>query len=139
MSSCLVSYVLCCAQSYLALWDFMGCSLPGFSVHGISRPQYWSRSPCLPPGDLPNSGIEPRSPTLHVDSLLSELPEKPGYTGVGSLFLLQGIFLTQESNQGLLALQADSLPAEQPGNSLTGSVQFSSVQLLSRVRLFATP
>ena len=24
--------------------------------------------PCLPPGDLSNSGIEPRSPTLQVDS-----------------------------------------------------------------------
>ena len=32
-----------------------------------------------------------------------------------SLSLLQGIFPTQELNQGLLALQADSLPAELPG------------------------
>ena len=30
----------------------------------------------LPPGDLPNSGIEPRSPTLQVDSLPSESPGK---------------------------------------------------------------
>ena len=35
-------------------------------------------------------------------------------TGVGSLFLLQGIFPTQGSNRSL-ALQADSLPAEPPG------------------------
>ena len=28
--------------------------------------------PCLPPGDLPNPGIEPRSPALQADSLLSE-------------------------------------------------------------------
>ena len=29
------------------------------------------------PGDLPNPGIEPVSPALQADSLLSELPEKP--------------------------------------------------------------
>ena len=43
-----------------------------------------------------------QSPALQVDSLLAEPQEKPRNTGVGSLFLLQGIFLTQESNQGLL-------------------------------------
>ena len=32
----------------------------------------------------------------------SESPGEPHYTGVGSLSLLQGIFLTQELNQGLL-------------------------------------
>ena len=41
-------------------------------------------------------------PALRVDSLPSEPPGKSKNTGVGSLFLLQGIFLTQESNQGLL-------------------------------------
>ena len=46
--------------------------------------------------------MKPRSPTLQADSLLSELPGKLKNTGVGSLSLLQGIFLTQESNQGLL-------------------------------------
>ena len=33
--------------------------------------------PFPPPGDLPNSGIEPRSPTLQADSLPSEPPGKP--------------------------------------------------------------
>ena len=37
--------------------------------------------------------------------------------GVGSCSLLQGIFPTQESNLGLLHLQADSLPAEPQGKS----------------------
>ena len=54
------------------------------------------------PGDLPNPEIEPRSPTLQADSLPAEAPGKPKNTGVGSLSLLQGIFLTQESNWGLL-------------------------------------
>ena len=52
--------------------------------------------------DLPNPGIKPRSPTLQVDSLLAEPQEKPKNTGVSSLSLLQGIFQTQELNQGLL-------------------------------------
>ena len=69
---------------------------------GFSRQEYWSGLPCPSPGDLPNSGIKPRSPALQVGSLLADPPGKPKNTGVGSLSLLQGIFLTQESNQGLL-------------------------------------
>ena len=30
---------------------------------GFSRQEYWSGLLCLPPGDLPNPGIKPRSPT----------------------------------------------------------------------------
>ena len=41
---------------------------------GFPRQEYWSGLPRPPPGDLPNSGIEPRSPALRTDSLLSELP-----------------------------------------------------------------
>ena len=41
---------------------------------GFSRQEYWSGFSCPPPGDLPDPGIEPRSPTLQVDSLLSEPP-----------------------------------------------------------------
>ena len=54
------------------------------------------------PGDLPNPGIEPRSPALQADSLPAEPQGKPENTEVGSLSLLQGIFPTQESNWGLL-------------------------------------
>ena len=66
----------------------------------FSRPEYWSGFPS--PGDLPNPGIEPRSPTLQLDSLPAEPQGKPKNTGVGSLSLLHWIFPTQESNQGLL-------------------------------------
>ena len=52
--------------------------------------------------DLPNPGIKSRSPTLQVDSLPPKPRGKPKNTRVGSLSLLQGKFLTQESNQGLL-------------------------------------
>ena len=36
-------------------------SLPGPSVHGILQAEYWSGLPCLPPGHLLNTGIEPWS------------------------------------------------------------------------------
>ena len=55
-----------------------------------------------PPEDLPNPGIKPRSPALQANSLLSEPTRKPKNPGVGSLSLLQGIFLTQELNWSLL-------------------------------------
>ena len=45
---------------------------------------------------------QPKSPTLQVDSLPGEPPGKPKNTGVGSLSLLQRIFLTQKLNRGLL-------------------------------------
>jgi len=69
---------------------------------GFSRQEYWNGLPCPPPGDPPNPGIKPRPPTLQADSLPTESPGKPKNTGVGSLFLLQWIFPTQESNWGLL-------------------------------------
>ena len=41
---------------------------------GFPRQEYWSGLPFLSPEDLPNSGIEPRSPALQADSLPSEPP-----------------------------------------------------------------
>ena len=70
---------------------------------------------------LSNPGIKPRSPALPADSLPSEPPGKPKNTGVGSLFHLQRIFPTQESNRGLCEIKTDT------------------VSVLSHVRLFATP
>ena len=34
----------------------------------FSRPEYWSEWPFPSPGDLPNLGIEPRSPAMQADS-----------------------------------------------------------------------
>ena len=96
-------YVCLVTQSCPTLCDPCGL-LPArlLCPWGFSRQEYWSGLPCPPPGDLPNPGIKPRSPKFQVDSLLSEPPGNPKNTRVGSLFLLQGIFPTQESNQGLL-------------------------------------
>ena len=43
----------------------------------FSRQEYWSGLPVPSPGDLPDPGIEPRSPALQADALTSEPPGKP--------------------------------------------------------------
>ena len=44
---------------------------------GFSKQEYWSGLPFPSPRDLPDLGIEPRSPALLADSLLTELCGKP--------------------------------------------------------------
>ena len=52
---------------------------------GFSRQEYWSELPFLSPGDLPDPGIEPRSPALWADALTSEPPG--GQTFLWSLLI----------------------------------------------------
>ena len=68
--------VFLAAKSCLTVCDpwTAACQVPLFM--GFFRQEYWNGLPCPPPGDLPPSGIEPRSPTLQVDSLPSEPPGK---------------------------------------------------------------
>ena len=70
---------------------------------------------------------------LQPDSLTSQPPGKPKSTGVGSLSLLQGIFPTQESNQGLLLcrqnlyqLSYEGSPCEATKPWLTGNARNNS-------------
>ena len=44
---------------------------------GFSRQEYWSGSPCSPPGDLPHPGIEPTSPALAGGFFIAEPLGKP--------------------------------------------------------------
>ena len=55
---------------------------------GFSRQEYWTGLPFPSPGDLPDPGIKPRSPSLQADSLLPESPGKPqlSLTCPGALF-----------------------------------------------------
>ena len=85
------------AQLCLAL-----CKPMDYTVNGILQARILEWVPFPSPGDLPNPGIERRSPALQADSLPAGPQGKPKNTGVSSLSLLQRIFLTQESNQGLL-------------------------------------
>ena len=50
----------------------------------FSRQECWSGLPFLSPGDLPNPGIEPRSPTLQADSLPSEPPDGTIFNNISS-------------------------------------------------------
>ena len=85
------------AQSCLTLCDPMD-----YTVNGILQARILECIAFPFSRGLPNPGIKPRFPALQVDSLLAEPKGKPKNTGVGSLFLLQQIFPTQESNWGLL-------------------------------------
>ena len=79
----------------------------------------------MDPGDPPNPGIKPRSPAMQADSLLSELSGKAKNTGGGSLALLQGNFLTQESNQGLLLCRRILCQLSNGGMSLLRAFAFA--------------
>ena len=62
--------LLSCVQLFATPWtiDYQRPSSMGFY-----RQEYWSGLPFPSPGDLPNPGIEPGSPTLQADALTSEL------------------------------------------------------------------
>ena len=78
------------------------CDLLDYQVHGIlqARILEWVAIPFS--RGYSQLGIEPRSPALRADSLLSEPPGKLKNTEVGSLSLLQKIFMTQDLKRGLL-------------------------------------
>ena len=70
-------------RKYLTLWLFFVTSWTT-AYHappsmGFSRQEYWSGLPFPSPGDLPDPGIKPWSPTLQADSLPTEPPGKPFY------------------------------------------------------------
>ena len=83
-------------QSCSTLCDPMGCSLPGSSVHGILQARYWSGLPFPPPGNLPGSGIEPRSPVLQADCLPSEPPGKSEQLFISEL-IMQYLVLSEKN------------------------------------------
>ena len=71
---CVCVKSLSCVQLFVTLWTI--ARQAPLSM-GFSRQEYWSGLPFPSPGDLPNPGIEPRSPILQADALSSEPPGKP--------------------------------------------------------------
>ena len=61
--------VLSRVQLFATPWT-VTCQAP--PSMGFLRQDYWSGLPFSSPGDLPDVGIEPRSPALQADSLPSE-------------------------------------------------------------------
>ena len=84
-------------QSCRTLCDPMDCI-----VHGIfqARILEWVAFLFFRGSSQPRD--QTQVPCIAGDSVPAEPQGKPKNTGVGTLYLLQGIFLTQESNQGLL-------------------------------------
>ena len=64
-------------QSCPALCNTMAYSHQAPLSMEFFRQEYWTGSPFPSPGDLTNTGIEPRCPALQADSLLSEPLGKP--------------------------------------------------------------
>ena len=78
------------SRSVVSNCDPMDCSQPGSSFHGILQARILEEVflPVFPsPGDLPDPGIEPVSPPLQADSLLTELRGK-----IYNLLMVNGKF-----------------------------------------------
>ena len=69
--------LLSCVRLFATPWTVAYQAPPSVE---FSRQEYWSGLPFPSPGDLPDPGIEPGSPSLQADTLTSEPPEKPIYT-----------------------------------------------------------
>ena len=98
---------------------------------GFSRQGYWSGVPSPSLGDLPDPGLEPRSPALQADALLSELVGKPYIP-----YIVQYILVVYFMHNSLYLLISYPCFASLPFLLATACMQASSH--FSRVRLFAT-
>ena len=97
---CLVS----CVQLFVTPWTAAHQTPLSMGILQARMLEYVATSS----GGSSDLGIKPRSLALQTDSLPSEPPGKPRNTEVGSLSLFQGIFLTQELNQGRQILYQQS-------------------------------
>ena len=81
---CVCACVHLVLQLCLTLCNPVDSSPPGSFVHGDSPGKNTGegKNICPPPEDLPNPGIESRSPTLQADSLPYEPPGKPCTNGL---------------------------------------------------------
>ena len=114
---------------------------------GFSKQEYWSGLPCPPSGDLPDPEIEPRSPVssaFQVESLpLSHC--KPLILGARLKFVFYLCFYLCMGMYVFMYVYVYWYFLHYPKNlrwlrkMCAISVQLSSVQLLSHVRLFVTP
>ena len=130
-------------QSCPTLWDPMDYSPQAPLSMKFSRQEFWSGLPFPSPGHLPSPAIEPRSPALQADSLLSEPQGKPfpwlrpcylpltdPYNYIGSTQRIQDILHLKMFNVIILR------------KFLCAMWKWTwrwKVKSLSHVRLFATP
>ena len=128
----LINSMLCLvAQSCVTLCDPVDYSSPGSSDHGILQARTLEWVAISSSRGSPHPGTEHRSPVLQADFLLSEPPWEPKNTGVGGISLLQEIFLTQESNQGLLPCGQILYWLSYQGSSIN-SILLSKINLVTK-------
>ena len=73
---CVYTYLLSCVRLFATPWTVTRQAPLSMGILQARILKYWSGLPCLPPGNLPNPGIKPRSPTLQADSLPSVPPRE---------------------------------------------------------------
>ena len=101
----------------------------------FSRLEYWSGYPFPSPGDLPNPGLEPRSPAFQADSL----PAEP--QGKNIQLVLITSFIYSSVYKSIPVCQLISSPPYSLATILKKKKICNSavVQLPSPVQLFVTP
>ena len=102
---------------------------------GFSRQECWSGLPFSSPGNLPDPGIEPRSPTLQANALPSEPP--------GKLENVVQFSSVQSLSRVLLFVTPCTIAYEAPTSMEFSFLTFPKsscvCQWLRHIRLFATP
>ena len=119
--SCVYSVALVVSDS---LWP-SDCSRQVLLSMGFPRQEYWNGLPFLSLGDLPDPGIEPRSPKLQADSLPSKAPGKlnldehtiksQGYDSVALVWTIFNILLRSTT--------AAALPTPVPSHGVDGTME----------------
>ena len=95
-------------------------NLPGSSVHGILRQEYWRGLPFPSPRDLPDPGTESGFPSLQADSML---PEPPGTPRIYHIQMQMMITIHQHtSGASLGALVVKNSPVNAGDTRDTGSI-----------------
>ena len=86
LARCMCTELLSHVQLFVTPWT-VSCQAPLFLE--FSRQEYWSGLPFPLPGDLPNTGIEPKFPALQTDSLPSQPPGKSSNREIKTSHILE--------------------------------------------------
>ena len=95
---CVCFQLLSCMTLFSTPWTVAHQAPPSM---GFSWQEYWSELPFPPPGDLPDSGIEPVSlvfPALQADSLPLSHQGSPGKSL--KIFLFIHIYFMEDNSEG---------------------------------------
>ena len=101
-------------QSCPTLCDPIDGSLSG-RPWGFFRQEYWSGLPCLPSGDLPDSGIKPRSSALQV--VLYHLSHEGSPEDVVHIHIYNGIYYSVIEINEIMPFSATLMELSLPGSS----------------------